>query len=154
MNWLIRPAHPGDLDRLTVLLAELFALEADFEIDPEQQQRGLALLLQEPRACVLAAETDGMVIGLATGQLTISTAEGGPALLVEDVVVDAEWRGRGIGRSLLAELGRWAVERNAYRLQLLADRHNAAGLDFYRKLGWHSTELICLRHREPKTSTR
>jgi GNAT superfamily N-acetyltransferase len=153
MAWHIRTADPADLDRLTELLGELFAIEADFASDAARQRRGLRLMLAAPQACVLVAEADGMVIGLATGQLTISTAEGGPALLVEDVMVASDWRGRGIGRRLIAELGRWAVGRDAHRLQLLADRNNAAGLDFYRKIGWQSTELICLRRREPKRST-
>lgn len=152
MAWLIRPAHPADLDRLTELLGELFAIEADFAIDAERQRRGLLLLLEAQQACVLVAEANEMVIGLATGQLTISTAEGGLALLVEDVMVAADWRGQGIGRRLIAELGRWAVDRDAHRLQLLADRNNAGGLNFYRKIGWQATELICLRRRGAKRS--
>ena len=152
MAWYIRPARPADLDRLTELLGELFGIEADFAIDAERQRRGLLLMLEAQQACVLVAEANEMVIGLATGQLTISTAEGGPALLVEDVMVDSEWRGQGIGRRLIGELGRWAASRDAHRLQLLADRNNAAGLEFYRKIGWQSTELICLRRREPKGS--
>lgn len=147
VTWLIRPARPDDLDRLIGLLGELFAIEADFQIDPARQRRGLQLMLAAPRACVLVAETEGKVIGMASGQLTISTAEGGPALLVEDVVVEAAWRRRGVGRGLLARLSRWAAARDARRLQLLADRDNQPGLEFYRKLGWQTTALICLRAR-------
>jgi ribosomal protein S18 acetylase RimI-like enzyme len=150
MPWLIRPAQSADLDCLSTLLGELFALEADFRIDAARQRRGLQLMLATPQARVLVAEAEGKVIGMATGQLTISTAEGGPALLVEDVVVDVAWRGRGIGRRLLTELGDWAVAHNAHRLQLLADRNNATGLDFYRSLGWQVTALICLRKRRPE----
>lgn len=153
LAWHIRPASPADLDRLTELLGELFAIEADFRIDAERQRRGLQLLLAAPQAIVLVAEAEGIVIGLATGQLTISTAEGGLALLVEDVLVASDWRGRGIGRCLIAELGRWAGGRDAHRLQLLADRNNSGGLDFYRKIGWQATELICLRRREPESSS-
>ena len=51
------------------------------------------------------------------------------------------------GNTLLAELGAWAAGHGAQRLQLLADRDNAAGLDFYGKLGWQTTRLICLRRR-------
>jgi len=31
------------------------------------------------------------------------------------------------------------------RLQLLADRNNIQATDFYQKLGWQATQLICLR---------
>jgi ribosomal protein S18 acetylase RimI-like enzyme len=153
MAWHIRPARPDDLDRLTALLGELFALEADFQIDAARQRRGLQLMLEAAQACVLVAETERTVIGMATGQLTISTAVGRLALLVEDVVVDATWRGQGIGRQLLEELAGWAVAHGAHRLQLLADRNNETGVDFYRKLGWQHTALICLRLRRPESGS-
>ena len=145
---VIRPAVKADLPELSGLLAELFSLEPDFTIDAAAQQRGLALLLDEPRARILAAEADGRVVGMCTGQLVISTSEGGPAILVEDVVVTRELQGRGIGARLLAELRGWALSRGASRLQLLADRTNTPALDFYRHLGWETTQLICLRKRE------
>lgn len=141
----IRHACPEDLDHLIGLLTVLFAIEADFRPEPHRQRRGLELLLADERACLLAAEAGGEVIGMASGQVTISTAEGGPALLVEDVVVRPEWQGRGIGRQLLAALAEWAAARNITRLQLLADRDNAPALAFYAKEGWQATQLICLR---------
>lgn len=152
-TWSVRPARASDLERMAELLGELFSLEADFQVEPERQRQGLSLMLAAPQACVLVAEAKGAVIGMATGQLTISTAEGGPALLVEDVVVEAAWRGHGIGRRLLAGLGDWAVAHGAHRLQLLADRNNETGLDFYRKLGWQSTDLICLRSTRPESGS-
>ncbi len=144
----IRAARPDDIAALTALLRQLFAIEADFAFDEERQQRGLAMLIDDRRAAVLVAELDGRVVGMCTGQLTISTAEGGPALLVEDVVVDQEYRCRGLGPRLLAGLAEWAATRGAHRLQLLADRNNQAGLAFYERLGWRRTELVCLRKRQ------
>jgi GNAT superfamily N-acetyltransferase len=145
----IRSATMADLDPLVALLQALFRIEADFACDEARQRRGLAMLLASPTARVLVAEMKGGVIGMATGQITISTAEGGFALLVEDVVVEASWRGQGIGSRLLAVLAGWAGEQGISRLQLLADRNNRPALDFYRKLGWQGTELICLRQRLP-----
>lgn len=144
---VIRAATPADLDRLVELLKLLFAIEADFDFDALRQRRGLAMLIANQWATVLVAETSGKVVGMATGQLTISTAEGGPALLVEDVVVAPRHRSNGHGSSLLAALADWATEHGAQRLQLLADCNNQAGLAFYRQLGWQQTDLICLRKR-------
>lgn len=146
-NAVIRPAGPDDLDGLVDLLGILFGIEADFDCDAARQRRGLAMLLAHEAAVVLVAEAAGQVIGMCSGQLTISTAEGGFALLVEDVVVAGPWQGKGIGRELLAALEQWGASRKIGRLQLLADRNNAAALEFYRKLGWQSTELICQRRR-------
>jgi GNAT superfamily N-acetyltransferase len=146
MDLLIRPATPADLDALVRLLHVLFSIEVDFRPDPARQRRGLALLLADPqRAAVLVAERSGAVIGMATAQLVISTAEGGPSALVEDVVVDERERGTGVGRRLLDALEAWARGQGATRLQLLADRENAPALRFYERLGWRGTQLVALR---------
>lgn len=141
----LRPARSEDIPGLVALLHLLFTLEADFAVDPARQEEGLRLLLADGRALVLVAEHQGRVVGMVTGQLVISTAEGGPAVLVEDLVVDHGQRNLGLGRALLDGLSAWARDRGATRLQLLADRDNQAGLAFYRHIGWQTTALICLR---------
>lgn len=145
INVSIRTAEAADLDSLVSLLALLFAIEEDFVFDEPRQRLGLALMLANERGCVLVAEAAGRVIGMCSGQLLVSTAEGGLSLLVEDVVVDEQWRGRRIGRLLMAAISDWARAKKVSRLQLLADRNNVPALDFYRSLGWQTTELICLR---------
>ena len=140
----IRTAQPTDLNTID-LLQNLFAIEEDFTFNKPLQRRGLELLLNNPAAKILVAEEQGRVIGMCTGQLTISTAEGGPALLLEDLVVKEKYRGSGIGRQLAESLELWAQGNGVSRLQLLADRNNSPALNFYKKLGWQNTHLICLR---------
>lgn len=154
MDVRIRPAASGDVDGLVRLLGVLFSIESDFRPDEARQRRGLALLLADPEGCaVLVAERDGAVRGMVTGQLVVSTAEGGRSVLVEDLVVEAAERGRGVGRALLAALERWGTARGATRLQLLADRENLPALAFYAREGWSSTRLVCLR-RHPGAGRR
>ncbi len=142
---LIRPAVPGDIDVLTMLLELLFTIEADFTFNDSRHRKGLELLIGNPSACLLVAEIDGEVIGMCSGQTSISTAEGGPALLVEDMVVRSDRQGQNVGKRLLGALGNWAMDRGIGRLQLLADRTNDPALGFYEKLGWRTTRLIVLR---------
>jgi GNAT superfamily N-acetyltransferase len=142
----IRPAVPEDLDSLVALLTELFALEADFTSDIDRQRRGLMLMLRpDERRTVQVADIDGHVVGMATAQGVISTAEGGEAAWVEDVVVAAPFRGQGIGRRLLHALEGWARMRGISRLQLVADRDNHAAKACYDQCGWQATHLECLR---------
>lgn len=142
---LIRPATEQDIDGMVALLQELFSVEADFQFNPEKQANGLKLLLENYSCHLLVASSEERVIGMCSGQTVISTAEGGPALLVEDVVVAPEYRQCGIGRSLVETLALWAKNRGINRLQLLADKNNQQGLRFYDKTGWETTLLICLR---------
>jgi GNAT superfamily N-acetyltransferase len=142
----IRRAAAGDVDALIRLLEVLFSIEADFRPDPGRQRRGLELMLASPAdRLVLVAERGGDACGMATVQLVVSTAEGGPSALLEDVVVAAAERGKGTGRLLVEAAEAWARARGATRVQLLADRDNAGALAFYERLGWRGTALVCLR---------
>jgi GNAT superfamily N-acetyltransferase len=142
----IRPATGEDLDALVRLLDILFALESDFTVNADKQRQGLRLMLMEAwQRVVLVAESDGEVLGMCTAQMVISTAEGGPAAWVEDMVVAPEYRNSGIGRRLLQGIVDWAGERGISRLQLVADRNNAPALGFYDHEGWMSTNLVCRR---------
>jgi GNAT superfamily N-acetyltransferase len=140
----IRQGHAGDIPALVSLLAQLFAIEADFAIDPEVQARGLELLRSRADAVILVAEAQGRVVGMCTVQLTASTARGGLSAGIEDVVVDQTVRGRGIGRALLAAAEAWARRRGAVRIALLADETNLLALDFYDRLGFTRTRLVWL----------
>jgi len=143
---VIRPAVAADIDAMIDLLQALFALEQDFDHDASRQRRGLALLLSRSGdSCIMVAERAEQVIGMGSVQLLVSTAEGGLAGLVEDVIVAREHSGLGIGKALLTALERWAKAKGATRLQLLADRHNTPALDFYADAHWATTQLICLR---------
>lgn len=142
---MIRPAANADIPAMLVLLHQLFTLETDFVFTGERQRRGLEMLLAAGEAQIMVAEEQGEVVGMATGQLMISTAEGGPSLIVEDLVVAPHWQHQGIGTALLKALAAWGAGRNAGRMQLLADRTNVPALGFYRQKGWRITQLICLR---------
>jgi ribosomal protein S18 acetylase RimI-like enzyme len=141
----IRRAEPADIPALLGLLELLFSIEQDFVFNAAKQEQGLRLLLAESRAAVMVAEHDGQVLGLCTGQLLISTAQGGLSALGEDLAVLPACQGRGIGRRLLAAVSEWAVSHGASRVQLLADRNNAPALAFYQKTGFQTTAMICLR---------
>jgi GNAT superfamily N-acetyltransferase len=149
MDVKIRNGRPDDLAVMTALLRQLFSIEADFTVNSGRQRRGLSLMLDGclKHRCVKVAEVNGEVVGMVTAQLLISTAEGGVVALVEDMVVDGHHRGRGIGRQLMAAIEAWSREHGASRLQLLVDRTNFSGLDFYDKIGWRPTRLICLRRK-------
>jgi len=141
----IRSAAASDLPELVGLLQDLFAIEVDFQPDPAKQESGLRQLLATPGGHIWVAEAGGCVVGMCTLQVLVSTAEGGPVGLVEDVVVAAARRGCGIGGMLLAAAERWSRANGLTRLQLLADRDNHPALEFYRRHGWDETRLVGLR---------
>jgi GNAT superfamily N-acetyltransferase len=145
MNITIRHAKPTDIKALVCLLKELFEIEEDFVFEENKQSKGLALMLESKKDCVVLAEHGSEVIGMCTVQTLISTAEGGYVGIVEDMVVANKYSGKGIGRQLIFEIESWAKSQGLIRLQLLADRNNQPALAFYTKMGWLETRLIGLR---------
>jgi GNAT superfamily N-acetyltransferase len=142
----ISVATADDLPRLADLLAELFTLETDFHPERDKQLRGLQLILDNPALGKLfVMHIDGKVAGMANALITISTAEGGRALLLEDVIVHKAYRGGGFGRKLVEHVMAWAREQGMTRVTLLADRDNRSALDFYRKLGFEPSHMLVLR---------
>jgi ribosomal protein S18 acetylase RimI-like enzyme len=141
----IRNAESPDVAQLAELLKELFAIEADFVFDRDKQVSGLKQLLDSGKDRVVVAESDKRIVGMCSLQTLISTAEGGPVGLLEDLIVTAEFRHQGIGEKLLAAAVDQAERQGLKRLQLLADKNNLPALKFYEKQAWRQTQLICLR---------
>ena len=146
MSIEIEFANADDLPQLADLLAELFALESDFCPDRDRQLRGLRLVLENPALGRLFVLRDKVkVLGMANALITVSTAEGGRVLLLEDVIVRAEHRGGGLGRRLIEHVLAWANAQGLTRVTLLADRNNTAERDFYRKLDFVDSRMRVMR---------
>jgi ribosomal protein S18 acetylase RimI-like enzyme len=141
-------AGNADLDAMADLLGELFALEADFTPDRDKQLAALRWILGHPTHGRLFVLRDaGRVAGMANAQIGISTAEGGPVLILEDVVIKASHRGGGHGRRLIEHVLAWAAAEGLSRVTLLADKDNAAALAFYERLGFEKSAMVVRRRR-------
>lgn len=146
LNIVIRRAKIDDIDVLVKLLINLFTIETDFVIEAQKQKKGLLLMLKEnEQGCIMVAEFDKKVVGMCSGQLLVSTAEGGFKVIVEDLVVEKDNRGSGIGSALLIEIQKWAISCGASRMDLLTDQRNHSALNFYNQQNWKRTEMIALQ---------
>lgn len=139
-------ASASDLPQLADLLAELFTLESDFSPERDKQLQGLTLILENPACGQLFVLRDGaQIAGMVNALITVSTAEGGRVLLLEDVIVQSEYRGRGLGRQLVSHVLDWARAQGMARVTLLADQDNHAALNFYGKQGFDLSNMTVLR---------
>ena len=91
-----------DLPQLTELVMSLLGQEEDFTPNQVKQEHGIRLILEQPsRGRIFVLRTDHSIIGMVNLQFTISTAEGGFVILMEDVIVHPMHRGQGYGTKLL-----------------------------------------------------
>jgi GNAT superfamily N-acetyltransferase len=148
---IIRKAWHYDINQMVALLKELFSIEKDFTFNESAQRQGLLMMLDgNEKRCIMVAESGDQIIGMCSAQLLVSTAEGGMAALIEDMVVAKSYQRQGIGKRLLLSVEKWVHKKKAKRIQLLADRNNINALDFYKKQKWSATQLICLRKRHER----
>jgi GNAT superfamily N-acetyltransferase len=142
----IEPATLDDLPELTELLFELFSQEGDFIPNREKEMRGLRLLLEQPsRGRVFVLRGPSRIIGMINLLITISTAEGGFVLVLEDLIVHREYRGQGFGTRLLDYAIDFAKKKNFLRVTLLTDKPNEKLKRFFLKNGFVESNMIPMR---------
>ena len=76
------------------------------------------------------AVADGAVVG----QLHVEQSRFGFGEI--GMMVALDWRGRGVGQTLMSAAIEWARERSLHKLSLGVFVHNAAAIGLYRKLGF------------------
>jgi GNAT superfamily N-acetyltransferase len=148
----IRKATVEDLQTVQGLNRKLGTKEhADFDptVNPEfatteRGKRYFTNSIENNDRLVLIAEYDDMPIGYIAGGIekvseyrTIrSMAE------VDNMWVDEECRGRGIGRQLLSEFEVWARGKGTNRMRVIASYKNEKAIKFYTREGFDEYDLI------------
>jgi GNAT superfamily N-acetyltransferase len=135
-----------DLPGLVRLLQTLFEQEAEFVPRPERQTRALELILgSKDRGRIFAARFGDKLVGMVSLLETVSTAEGGLAVWLEDLVVEPTFRGRKIGTALVRTALDYCKSRDVKRVTLLTDRDNSQAHRFYFRFGFFASTMIPLR---------
>jgi GNAT superfamily N-acetyltransferase len=88
-----------------------------------------------PRFQCLIAEAGGRPAGIALYFFTYSTWTSRRFLYLEDLYVGSTFRRRGVGRSLMSELAKLAIDAGSSQIRWLMLRENNRALEFYESLG-------------------
>ncbi len=95
-----------------------------------------ASLREVPTALVLLAFDDDRAVGTAVCFFGFSTFRARPLLNVHDLAVLPQYRGRGVGRALLAAAEERAQRRGCCRLTLEVQDDNALARALYERFGF------------------
>ena len=124
---ICRIYNQGIEDRLATLETELRT--------PEERRQWLAA--RGPRHPVIVAETAEGVVGW--GSLNPFSAREAYRFVADfSVYIERGWRGKGVGRMLLARLVELGQEHNYHKLVLSAFPFNEAGMALYERLGFRT----------------
>ena len=131
----IRPATLPDAALLRAMIRELAEYEHKLEFvtirEDDLARDGFG---ENPRFRALIAEWDGQAAGYAFFFGSYSTWAG-RGLFLEDVFVRERFRGRGIGKALLAAVARIAVDEGCYGIHWEVLGWNEKAIALYTELG-------------------
>jgi N-acetylglutamate synthase-like GNAT family acetyltransferase len=141
---VIREAAPNDAVAIESLYRELVADRLILVI-PEQ----VADMAKAKNSFLLVAEVDGKVCGTALLSLCQDAMyRSQPFGVIENLIVTASMRGRGLGRMLLAQIEQLAITHHCTKLMLLSSsaRHEAHA--FFQRCGFNGeTKRAFLKYR-------
>lgn len=137
----IRSATADDIPRIRELIVGLARYEKlEHEMQSSEAQLHDALFGNKPCAEVVIADFNQQGVGFALFFHNFSTFVGKRGLYLEDLYVEPDKRGYGIGKQLLSYLARLALERDCGRFEWSVLDWNQPAIDFYRALGAQGLE--------------
>jgi GNAT superfamily N-acetyltransferase len=147
-DFIIRPAIRQDCSTILAFIKQLAEYEKlAYEVVATEEKLQATLFGEHPSAEVIIAEYQNIAVGFALFFANYSTFLAKPGIYLEDLYVQADMRGRGFGKKLLAHIAGLAVERDCGRLDWWVLDWNQPAKDFYLSLdaqpmdGWTVNRL-------------
>ena len=135
----IRQCQSDDFDEVIVLLAQLWA---DKTINPSLLKPIFSRGLTSPSKTYLVAIDKNRIIGFGSLSLKDDLWPEGQVAYLDELVVDAEYRNKGIGAQLLDRLISKARKANCYRIELTSAFYRKESHRFYEKHGFESRAYV------------
>ena len=132
----LRVAPPSEAEEVARLLAAFRTFYGADEPSDEQMLAVVRRLIGSPDAEYLLVGEPAA--GVAQIRFRPSVWTGGDDCWVEDVFVEEEARGQGLGRRLIEGCVERARRRGCQRIQLDANERNEGALALYRSIGFES----------------
>ncbi|MSO72216.1 MAG: GNAT family N-acetyltransferase [Rhodospirillaceae bacterium] len=132
----IRDATADDTQTLIGLIRALARDEKlEHEVVATPELLAQALFGTDRKAFALICEAGGKAVGFSICFHTFSTFLGRPGIYIEDLYVEPEYRGRGIGKAIFRYLAKRALAGNCGRIEWNVLKWNESAIRFYASLG-------------------
>ncbi len=126
----VRPATADDAEAIARLSEQL-----GYPTNAEETARRLREVTGEGDHAVFVAEADGRQIGWVHVYVNHSLLADTPAE-VAGLVIDEDYRSRGVGRVLMEQAERWAQEQGCRSVRLRSNVVRSRAHSFYERLGY------------------
>lgn len=106
------------------------------------------LFNSNPDAEVIICTLNKIPCGFAVFYYTFSTTTGKRGLHLDDLYIEPEFQGRGIGTNVLSYLSKLAIKQNCARFEWWALKTNVSAIRFYQGIGAKKLDEICIFRME------
>lgn len=132
----IRDAKRSDAGLILVFIKNLAEYEElSHEVKATEEFIKTTLFCENPKANVVIGELDGTPCGFALYFYNYSTFLAKPGIYLEDLFVNSESRGSGLGKALLVYLAKKAKSEQLGRVDWSVLNWNKSAIDFYLSIG-------------------
>lgn len=132
----IRPAIAKDVPQIFSLIKALAEYEKlSHQVTGTVENLHEDLFGSRVYAEAIITEIESKIVGFALFLPNYSTFLTKPGIYLEDLFVLPEYRRQGIGKAMLAYLGKLAMERDAGRLEWSVLDWNESAIAFYQSMG-------------------
>ncbi|PZP55770.1 MAG: GNAT family N-acetyltransferase [Micavibrio aeruginosavorus] len=133
---IYREAEPNDIPIILQFILDLAEYEKlSHEVKATEQDLLEGLFCENPKAFCVLAEKDKKPVGFALCFYNYSTFQGKPGIYLEDLFVNPDYRGLGIGKGFFKYLAEKAVTEDCGRIQWWVLNWNEPSINFYKSLG-------------------
>lgn len=134
----IKRIERNDLKDLSLLFEELSDKKTDFEI----MAKNFEWINNNEDYIVLGAKYNGNLVGSLMGIICHDlVGECKPIMVIENVIVSSNLRGKGIGKKLMTEIERIGKGKNCYYAMFVSGSQRKDAYKFYESLGYKLDEV-------------
>ena len=138
---MVREAVKEDLDELLNLY--LFLHEKNIPENSEYLENTWKTIIEDINHHIVVKEINGKIVSSCVCIIVPNlTRNIRPYALIENVVTNEEYRGKGYATECLNYAKEIAIKNNCYKMMLLTGTKNENTLAFYKSAGYNSDDKI------------
>ncbi|MCK5542102.1 MAG: GNAT family N-acetyltransferase [Desulfobacterales bacterium] len=127
-------------------LADLYQQLIPNEFSLSKMRNVLVKNKNNPNHMVLTARKNGRLVGSLLAVICeMFFGQCKSFMVVEDVVIEKQFRKSGIGKALMQRIEEYAKEQNCSYIMLITDIERIGSQEFYKSLGYKTNEYCAFK---------
>jgi len=142
MKLFYREAEKKDFNEIFPLLEQLWP---DLELNYSKLNIIYNIAIDSKIQFLIIAQTDNKIIGFCSLSIKNNLWQAGQIGHVDELIVDENYRGLGIGKNLIDEITIIAIKNKCKRIELDSAFHRKSAHEFYNKIGYDNRAYLFSR---------